>query len=342
MELWRVVGRLVMVGVGILCLSRGGTVAWAADGGSDTAEAAQIGTDPIGAQAGADAVHEQMLQDIEASRQTDPELAAEMEHQLELFESGELDLRQSHDAQEGGFALGTPVNDGGVTVPQGGPALLGRPGEEDRSMDTRFQQVQSDPRMQELRQQMESGGLSEGQAREQVFEILREHGLEPNNGREWDREGMSHEGMRSEGVMREGAGLERERAGGFERALEHMAPDAREQMERVYDRETAEREMSREMPSMERHEMSSREMGERDRSVESSREREEGSSAPEHNFERPEPQNGNEMPEAPTRESESPTHEQATSEHEAQAREYEAPRFDGQMPEHEQQGPPPQ
>ena len=175
------------------------TNASAANG--DTAEAAEV--------ARPDMNREQILQTIETTRQTDPELAAEMERQLELFDSGELDL-QDHDTL-------TPPSESADGLPSGAPELIGPPVETGGSgQDPRFEAVQSDPRMQELHERFESGELTEDEAREQVFDILRDHGIEPDNGREWEH---------PEGAFEHG--LELERGEGFE----HMAPEAREQLE---------------------------------------------------------------------------------------------------------------
>jgi hypothetical protein len=191
---------------------------WAADEG--TAETAQAG--------GTDASREQILQTIEATRQTDPELAAEMENQLKLLESGDVDLHAPGTDKE--FALGAPPNvTGDLPSPgtdQSNTRLIGPP-VEDGAQDPLYNQVQSDPRMEEVRRQFESGGLSEDQAREQVFEILRDYGIEPDNGREW--------------------GHGDERLDGFERAWEQMSPEAREQMERLFGHEAEQSEMDREM-----------------------------------------------------------------------------------------------
>jgi len=209
----------VMVGVGMTALGVMPS-AWAADG--DAAEAAQPGAPGL--------THEQILQDIEATRLTDPELAQEMERQLQLLESGELTVEDLE--RDRALGLGAPAGE----LPTGGelpmPVGIGPPVEGGTtSQDPRVQAVQSDPRMQELREQFESGQLSEDQARERVFEILRDHGIEPAEGREGNHE--------------EGESLEHREE--MERAWEQMAPEAREQMERLYEG----REHEFEMPSHE-------------------------------------------------------------------------------------------
>jgi len=95
--------------------------------------------------------------------------------------------------------------------------------------DPRFQEVHNDPRMQELRDQFESGQMNEGQARDRMFEILRDHGIEPADGREWEQGGHQE---------------------GFERAYEQMSPEAREQMERMFEGEHP--AMERELGTFER------------------------------------------------------------------------------------------
>ena len=215
-----IVGVMVGVGMTAFCVMPS---AWAADG--DTAEAAQPGAPEL--------THEQILQDIEATRVTDPELAQEMERQLELLDSGELTV----DELERDRVLGAPAGE----FPTGGelpmPGVIGLPVEGGTtSQDPRVQEVQSDPRMQELREQFESGQLTEDQARERVFEVLRDHGIEPAEGREWDHE----------------AGESLEHREEMERAWEQMAPEAREQMERVFEHDGERPEMEREFGTPER------------------------------------------------------------------------------------------
>ena len=97
--------------------------AWAADDES-TAEAAPVPTTGVDHPS-----REQILQAIEETRLTDPELAAEMENQLNLFEAGELDL-----STERGVRRGT-TQDGEITlgvsggIPSAGPGagLVGPP-----------------------------------------------------------------------------------------------------------------------------------------------------------------------------------------------------------------------
>ena len=200
--------------------------AWAAD--ESTAEAAQVPTgvtEPTGA---TEPTHEQILQAIEATRQTDPELAAEMENQLELFESGELDLRA-----EGGVPHGT-TQEGDVTLGVSGG--IPNAGEGMPSYMT-----------PELREQLGNvfdrragGELTEEQARSQAEAIMQEHGIDPRE------MGLGHED--TEGQWQD------DRGEGFERAyMEQMSPEAREQMERFFsdheageqptmDREAFERE----------------------------------------------------------------------------------------------------
>ena len=114
-------GSFVMIGLG-LAMTLSAPRVYAAEG--STAEAAEAGA--------TDTSREHILQNIEATRQTDPELAAEMENQLKLFESGELNLRA-----EGGLPGGT-THEGDVAhgiaggLPGGGlvgPPVDGRQGE---------------------------------------------------------------------------------------------------------------------------------------------------------------------------------------------------------------------
>ena len=294
---------------------------WAADG--NTAEAAQAGL--------SDTTREHILQTIEATRQTDPELAAEMEKQLKLLESGQLDVHDLDATTHEGLALGAPPAPGTTTagagastggrladtlpnggsvgppVDVGGPVgggLIGPPvdGGTSHGQDPRFEQVQSDPRMQQVREQFESGQLSEDQAREKVFEVLRDHGIEPNNGREWEHGN--------------------ERGEGFEHALERMDPAAREQLERAYGgHETEAPEKYREI--FEREYRSAEPTGEHE--------------SLERAFEGPQIEHASE---AATREYEAPTHDYQAPErtYEAPEREYQAPQPESQP--HEYQGSP--
>ena len=310
---------------GILGLSMGVLLAipsvCAADA-DPTAEAAQAPT--------SDATHDQILQAIETTRQTDPELAVEMENQLKLLDAGEFAPQAP--TTDTGLALGAPqagpqavtgrrladtLPNGGLVGPPvdaGGPVsggLIGPPteGGTPHGQDPRFDQVQADPRMQQVREQFEAGNLSEDQAREKIVEVLKDHGIEPNNGHEWD-----HEGVAGEGTLREGLGHEFER-GGFERALEHMAPEAREQMERLSGEHATE--------GPERY----RETFERESLAGAGSQRE--TESLERTFEGPQLEHSSETP---TREYESSTHEYQASDHT-----YEAPEHDYQAPPREQE-----
>lgn len=210
---------------------------------------------------------EHILQTIEATRASDPELAAEMERQFELMETGEAPRETSGDI------LGDRL---------GAPELIGPP------VDTsgNFEEVQADPRMQDIHQQFEGGQLSEDQAREKMFDVLRDHGIEPNDGHEWEHQGEHGEGL--------------------ERAFEHMSTEGREHMESM-ERETGpmERMVEREsMESMERmveHESMEHEVESPEREFEAPmREseapvRESNAPMPEHDTEAPEHM----MPEQP-------------------------------------------
>jgi len=277
-------GAFAVVSVGLFLIIPS---AWAAD--DETAEAAVT-----------DAARQHLLETIEATRQTDPALANEMERQLDMLDAGEL--RLSGDQDE---ALGAPALDGERLGGVGGDGLLVGPPVEGGGLsehDPRVQQVQSDPRMQEIREAYESGQLTESQALERTFEVLRDHGMEPAEGREWDHEGMTHEG--------------------FERAYERMAPEAREQMERLFEHEG-------ERPGME-HEAFERYLESPERSTES----------PEHELGDRESDMLERSSEIPERYLESP--ERAS---EAPERVSEAPEHDVQPPEFEQEQqyePPPQ
>lgn len=216
-------------GLGLLffIMMIGSPSAFAADG-DGVVEAAPSHTD-----AGLEhATRDRILHTIDATRQTDPELAVEMERQLHLMDSGEATLTPSERDLQGGTPTAEAASGEVFGVPggTGAPELIGPPVEGPAN----FEQVQSDPRMEDVRRQFEGGQLSEDQAREKVFEVLRDHGVEPNEGREWEHQGertesmerlFEHEGERSE-ALREA--FERE-LGTPERSLEtpeHMPESA--------------------------------------------------------------------------------------------------------------------
>ena len=327
MRLWAV----AVVGMACFVMT---PATWAADGSATDSAAAGI----------ADTTRDQVLQEIEATRQTDPELAKEMEAQLGLLESGELTLPQPK-AYEGGLALGAPPSDvlGGTNMnPQGNfkgmnGAPVGGDGTAGSEQERRFMQVQSDPRMEDVRRQLEGGQLSEQQAREKVFEVMRDYGVDPNNGREGAEGRGGYEG-RGNG---EHDSKSQERGEGLERSWEQMSPEAREQMERLFtghegDQPEMTREgFEREAGSMERHfegreneNHAGPEMIEREfqGGMERSSETPERFEAPTREFE------------SPTREFESPTRdlESPAREVEAPTDEHEAPAFEqpeAEMPE---------
>jgi len=166
----------------------------------DAAEAAPVETDQV--------TREQILQEIEATRETDPELAAEMEEQFNLWESGQLDLTAERQvAFEGSTATG------GQTGPEllGPPVELGTTGNMPSYMTPELRD-----QLFQVYDGVASGQVSEQEARAKAEEVLREHGIDPRE------MGPGHEGTSSE--QREG----------FERAWEQMAPEAREQMEQFF------------------------------------------------------------------------------------------------------------
>ncbi len=144
-------GRMWVVGTMVMCCT--GQGAWAADG--------EVGTVQQGVAVRGE-TRQQVMDAIETVRQTNPELADEMARQMELVE---------HEGNDVGD-LELPPEMIGPLV--GGEVPI-------------YQQLEDGPRMQELRRQVESGALEEDGAREQVFEILRSYGIEPDEGREWDQ-----------------------------------------------------------------------------------------------------------------------------------------------------------
>ncbi len=211
---------------------------WAAD--EQAVEAAQV----------SDATLTEIRQAIAA--ETDPVLKAAMEEQLRLLETGQLDLTTlGHEEKD--LALGAPQLTGtvpsGTTPPEGllgpprdkplpmpvvdiggGPPIGGGdylPPEARKELEELFKQGTGDPTSEQDRE-----------LREKAHEILEKYGIEPRE--------MDHEGEWKEGEWQE-------RGEGFERAyLEHMSPEAREQMERFYDHEVFEHEFLAPESSVER------------------------------------------------------------------------------------------
>ncbi|HBH97086.1 MAG TPA: hypothetical protein DDX89_04755 [Candidatus Omnitrophica bacterium] len=302
------------------------------------------------------------------SAEADPELRAAMEEQLEMLESGQLDMQTLEREMAGGSSTGTRqgetggtgfteslrgVDDGSVLLPEmigigrggiGGPAGgSSLPPEAQAELEKIFSQGTGDPSKDgALREQAEK--VFEKYGIDQPGRIDGDHDVEgrqmtsPQEAfQQWER---SEQGQNTDPATREqyremseqyqaeferGGGLE-QRGEGFERAMtEHMAPEAREQMERfMTERETSGHEMSHE--GMEREMM----------------EREFGSSSPERSYEAPTHEY-----EAPTHEYEAPTHEYEAPEaptHEYEApeaptHEYEAPTQEYEAPTHEYEAP---
>ena len=211
--------------------------AWAAD--ESTAEAAQV---PMSAD---HPTSEQILQAIETTRQTDPELAAEMENQLKLFESGELDLNAELGVQGGTTQGSDPTAEvsGGIRNAGLGAGLVGPPVEDGQNATPSYMTPELQGQLGSVFDRVATGELTEQEARAQAEAILQEHGIDPRE------MGPGHEGtFEHEGEW------QGDRGEGFERAyMEQMSPEAREQMEQFFseheageqptmDRETFERE----------------------------------------------------------------------------------------------------
>lgn len=358
-------------GVSLLLVA---STSWAADG-DVAAEAAT--TETAFDQAG----HEEILATIEETRKADPELAREMEQQLKLLESGELNL-QDLETAERSLAMGAPPTPtettagGGLTGGFRGAELLGPPvdtgigggagggrlpPEARKELEELFKQGTGDPNSEKDRELREKAG-----------EILEKYGVDPREmgtGRE-GHDGTSREGMNSpreafeqwerseQGRSTDPAMVEQyreqaeqyqaefERGGGFEHALEQMAPEAREQMERHFGegehpgREAGERgfeaiERGGQETSGREHEATTREYDAPAREYEvSTREMEAPSrevEATTREYEAPTREY-----EAATREYEAPTHEVETA-----VREYEAPTVEYQAPERTYEAPQP-
>lgn len=186
--------------------------------------------------------------------ETDPELKTAMEEQLRLLETGQLDLTTLRH-EEKDLALGAPpvtgTVPGGTTLPDGslgtplpmpvvdvggGPPIGGRAGEADlppearKELEELFKQGTGDPT-----------SAKDQELREKASEILEKYGIDP----------------REVGPGHEHEGEWQERGEGFERAyLEHMAPEAREQMERFFEGEHGTFERTFEAPESIVHEAS--------------------------------------------------------------------------------------
>ena len=271
-----------------------------------TAEAAQVESPDTH-----DVTREQILQEIDATRETDPELAAEMERQFQQWESGELDLT----AERQVAFEGSTANAG-----QGTPELIGPP------VDGGTTGTMPSYMTPELRDQLfqvydgvANGQVSEQEARAKAEEIMREHGID-------SREmGRGYEGT------------EQEHREAFERAMEQMSPEAREQMEKFFEgREVEYREMGQ---GVEGHEMERGEFETMQREYELA-----APEAPQREFE-----GATREYEAATREYEAATHEYEaptrefealTHEYEAPTREFEAAVREYEAPQHEYEGTP--
>ena len=308
--------RLMMgvFGMGLLFTMSSVPSAWAADGDA-TAEAASV--EPVAVDAPAiegvdttDTAREHILQEIEAVRQTDPELAAEMEEQLKLLDSGQLDLtggtNVAFTAQASEGTTGLLPGSTGLQNSAGPQNATGRPGAELIGPPTEGTGGGMPEYMTpELRDQLFNvfdgvgrGELTEDQARGQAEAILREHGIDPRE------MGQGHEGFERDQGNGEQRGGSSE---GMERAFEQMSPEGREQMERFFESEGSSREFEGQT-----HEQMEREFETLQREYELA------------------------APESPAREFES-----SQREYEA-PQGYEAPEREYQMPEQQQYERPPQ
>lgn len=265
---------VVVVGLALIQLFLVPTC-WAADGGA--AEAAEVAVPDA-------ASVEHIREAIQA--ETDPELRQAMEEQLELLESGQLDLQT---LERDRLTLGAPpiVTDG--TGATGGGFPGGQSQGESLPPEVRAQ-------LEQLFQEKGTGDPARDAAvRAEAEQILREHGIDPRE------MGLGHEGE----WEREGSHWQGDRGEGFERAyLEQMSPEAREQMERFFtEQEVGEHsEVNREAFQQE-FETFQREYEATTNQYE----------APTHEYE------------APVNEYEAPTHEYEAPTHEYEAPEYDSP-----------------
>ena len=193
---------------------------------------------------------DQLRTAIEA--ETDPELKDVMKEQLKLVESGQLDLHTLEtpgterggaqgagtqapldpntghrlvDGLPNGGLVGRPVDLGAPPGSGGSGGTIGPPGEGNGGTLNYM--------TPELREQLftvydgvANGKMTEQEARAKAEGILQEHGLDPHE------VGPAHDSLDHQG-MHEGTNAGLERSEGFDRvAMEHMSPEAREQMER--------------------------------------------------------------------------------------------------------------
>lgn len=322
--------RRIAAGIGVMlgmCL--GLPTVWAAD--ESIAEASTISF--------SDMDRSQVVQSIEATRQSDPELAAEMEQQLRLLDSGDLNLRDL--GVEGARAAGESF--GG---PQSGPRELtaGLPG----ATPTSIPVFESGGELTTTGGGRGGGEYLPPEAKRELQELFQQGTGDPSSQKDRELHEKANEILEKYGVEARGfEGHEGDGAGVPERAWEQMAPEAREQMERLYGgghegeasgRETFGREMEfhgaeqegrasermNDVPTRE-HEMSGREVETATREFE----------APTREYEA-----ATREYEAPAREQEAPTreYEAPTREYEAPTREYETPTHEYEAPSHEFEG----
>jgi len=202
---------------------------WAAD--EDAVEAAQVETPEV--------TVEHIRAAIEA--ETDPELREAMEDQLELLESGQLDFQ----TLERELALGAPPGPGETRGGFVGPPVDVGAGTGTTGSGGNYLPPEARAELEKIFSQGTGDPSKDGHLREQAEQVLEKYGVEhtemtsPREAFEqWER---SEEGQRVDSATREQyremseqyqAEFE-QRGEGFERAMtEHMAPEAREQMER--------------------------------------------------------------------------------------------------------------
>jgi len=265
---------------------------WAAD--EDAAEAAQVETPEVSV--------EHIRAAIEA--ETDPELREAMADQLELLESGQLDFQ----TLEREVALGAPPGPGETSRGFVGPPVDIRAGGGTTEGGGNYLPPEARAELEAIFSRRTGDPSKDGHLREEAEKVLEKYGVErtemtsPREAFEqWEQ---SEQGQRTDSATREQyremseqyqtefeqrGGLE-QRGEGFERAMtEHMAPEAREQMERFMgERESMERG-GMEHGGMER-EMMEREFGgpSSERSVEASTHEYEAPEATTHEYEAPE------------------------------------------------------
>lgn len=192
--------------------------------------------------------------------------------------------------------------------------------------------------MQELHRQYEGGQLTKDQAWEKTSEILKDHGVTPDNGREWSNAGREGNGA---GSTEGRAGRDSTERSGFEHAWDRMSSEAREQLEGKFGSDVAHEGPghSGERGSFERSQEQSQERGERGTERYSGGAERDHAAGAEREFGRDTP--ARETAERASREYTAPERAYATPEREyaTPERSFEAPERTSEAPQREYEAP---